>query len=192
MACLHELGCDVQTATLWDRLDTEELVSNPPSRRADRGGGRGRRRPGRPGPGARSAEPLQEVPVLIGVTLNALSRLDASDGFDDFALMPYVPPELYMRIRRIEWSRSEFAQQERIKMGPLCIDLAAHEVTIDGRYASAHASGVRAPQLPLPEPRPRVLPPAAPRARLGRRLLRQQSHRGHSRPAASDEARPLP
>ena len=37
-----------------------------------------------------------------------------------------------MRIRREGWIRSEFAQQERIKMGSLCIDLAAHEVTIDG------------------------------------------------------------
>ena len=31
VACLHELGCEVQTATLWDRLDTDELVSNPPA-----------------------------------------------------------------------------------------------------------------------------------------------------------------
>ena len=81
----------------------------------------------------RGVEPLQEVPVLIGVTTNAISRLDTGDGFDDFVLMPYVPAELYMRIRRVEWNRSDFAQQERIKMGSLCIDLAAHEVTVDGR-----------------------------------------------------------
>ena len=116
VACLHELGCDVQTATLWDRLDTEELVTNPPAvvlieagEEADAGRAALVR--------VRAAEPLRDVPVLIGVTLNALSRLDAGDGFDDFALMPYVPPELYARIRRVEWSRSEFAQPERIKMG---------------------------------------------------------------------------
>jgi hypothetical protein len=99
VACLHELGCEV----LWDRLDTEELVSNPPAAvliEAGEEADAGRAALVR----VRAAEPLQEVPVLIG-----------------------------MRIRRIEWSRSEFAQQERIKMGPLCIDLAAHEVTIDGR-----------------------------------------------------------
>ena len=31
VACLHELGCDVQTATLWDRLDNDELTKNPPA-----------------------------------------------------------------------------------------------------------------------------------------------------------------
>ena len=122
VACLHELGCDVQTATLWDRLDTEELAKNPPAAvliEAGDEGDAGRAALVR----VRAAEPLQEVPVIIGVTLNAISRLDAGDGFDDFVLMPYVPAELYMRIRRVEWNRSEFAQQERIKMGPLCICL---------------------------------------------------------------------
>lgn len=132
VACLLDLGCEVKTASLWDRLDEDELGLNPPAvvlieagEEADAGRAALVR--------VRGASALAEVPVIIGVTLNALTRLDAGDGFDDFALMPYVPAELYMRIRRVEWSRSEFAQQERIKMGPLCIDLAAHEVTIDGR-----------------------------------------------------------
>ena len=132
VAVLHELGCAVKTATLWDRLDDDDLVEQPPAvvlieagDEADAGRAALVR--------VRAAKPLQEVPVLIGITLSALSRLDVGDGFDDFALMPYVPAELYMRIRRVDWSRSEFAQQERVKMGPLCIDLAAHEVTIDGR-----------------------------------------------------------
>ncbi len=132
VACLHELGCEVQTANLWDRLDTEELVKNPPTVvliEAGDEGDAGRAALVR----VRGVEPLQEVPVLIGVTTNAISRLDTGDGFDDFVLMPYVPAELYMRIRRVEWNRSDFAQQERIKMGSLCIDLAAHEVTVDGR-----------------------------------------------------------
>jgi DNA-binding response OmpR family regulator len=44
-----------------------------------------------------------------------------------------VPAELYVRVRRIEWRRSEFEAGERLKMGALCVDLAAHEVTVDGR-----------------------------------------------------------
>ena len=116
VACLHELGCEIQTANFWDRLDTEELVKNPPTVviiEAGDEGDAGRAALAR----VRAAEPFQEVPVIIGVTLNAVSRLDAGDGFDDFALMPYVPAELYMRIRRVEWSRSEFAQQKRSRWG---------------------------------------------------------------------------
>ncbi len=132
VACLHELGCEVQTATLWDRLDDEELATSPPAAvliEAEDQADAGRAALVR----VRAASALQDVPVIIGVTLNALTRLDAGDGFDDFVLMPYVPAELYMRIRRVDWKRSEFAQQERMKMGSLYIDLAAHEVSIDGR-----------------------------------------------------------
>ncbi len=131
-AILRELGCRVQTANLWDSLDDPSLVDDPPTvilveaiEEVDAGRAALVR--------LRAARPLVDVPVLVGVTVNALQRLNEGDGFDDFALVPYVPAELYMRIRRVEWRRSEFAGQERIKVGPLCIDLAAHEVLVDGR-----------------------------------------------------------
>ncbi|MGB5351127.1 MAG: hypothetical protein WBN10_16090, partial [Polyangiales bacterium] len=79
VACLHELGCEVQTANLWDRLDTEELVKNPPTViliEAGDEGDAGRAALVR----VRAAEPLQEVPVIIGVTVNAVTRLDPGDG----------------------------------------------------------------------------------------------------------------
>jgi len=132
VACLRELGCRVQTMNLWDSMDDPALVDDPPTvvlveaiDEVDAGRAALMR--------LRAARTLVEVPVLIGVSVNAISRLDAGDGFDDFVLVPYVPAELYMRIRRVEWRRSEFAAQERIKMGAMCIDLAAHEVTVDGR-----------------------------------------------------------
>lgn len=132
VACLRELGCRVRTANLWDSLDDPTIAEEPPTvvlveavDEVDAGRAALMR--------LRAARALAEVPVLIGVSVGAISRLDAGDGFDDFVLVPYVPAELYMRIRRVEWKRSEFAAQERIKMGPLCIDLAAHEVTVDGR-----------------------------------------------------------
>lgn len=132
VAVLQDLGCSVRVVTLWDRLDDDELAENPPATvlieagdEADAARAALMR--------IRSAKSLSEVPVLIGISVGALSRLDVGDGYDDFTLMPYVPAELYMRIRRVDWSRSEFAQQERVKMGPLCIDLAAHEVTVEGR-----------------------------------------------------------
>jgi DNA-binding response OmpR family regulator len=129
---LQDLGCRVRTCDLWDSLDDEEFTRNPPNvvlveavDEVDAGRAALVR--------LRAAASLADVPVLIGVSVNGLTRLDVADGFDDVVLVPYVPPELYLRVRRAEWRRSEFSSQERIKMGPLCIDLAAHEVTVDGR-----------------------------------------------------------
>ncbi len=75
----------------------------------------------------------QQVPVLIAVSLAGLGRLDPTGPFDDFVLVPYLPAELLHRIRRAEWRRSEFSSPERIKVGPMVLDLAAHEVRLDGR-----------------------------------------------------------
>ncbi len=79
-----------------------------------------------------SAAPLAGVPVLLVVTVKGLSRVRETDPFDDLVLFPYVPAELYFRIRRAEWKRSDFAVGERIKIGALSIDIAAHEVSVDG------------------------------------------------------------
>lgn len=73
------------------------------------------------------------VPALVSVTVGQVARVEPSSGFDDFVLHPYVPEELYARIRALEWKRSEFSNEERLKMGGLIIDKAAHEVTLEGR-----------------------------------------------------------
>jgi len=133
VATLRELGCTVQAVDLWDPLDEESLTREPPAAvlvealdQVDAGRAALVR--------LRAVTALAEVPALIAVTVNGLSRLDLTDGgFDDLVLFPYVPAELYVRVRRAEWRRSEFAGQDRVKIGPLCIDLAAHEVTVDGR-----------------------------------------------------------
>ena len=62
-----------------------------------------------------------------------MARVDPSSGFDDFVLHPYVPEELYARIRAVEWRRSEFATEERHKVGPIVVDQASHEVTRNGQ-----------------------------------------------------------
>jgi len=129
---LRDLGCRVRTADLWDSLDDEDLVQEPPTLilvealdEVDAGRAALVR--------LRAAPALAEVPVLAAVTVNALTRIDARDAFDDFVLSPYVPAELYLRIRRVEWLKSDFRAEEHIKMGRLSIDLAAHEVSVDGR-----------------------------------------------------------
>jgi len=87
----------------------------------------------------RKEQTFSNVPAIIAVTVGQVARVEPSSGFDDFVLHPYVPEELYARIRALEWRRSEFATEERLKMGDLVIDKAAHEVTLQGRPISLTA-----------------------------------------------------
>jgi DNA-binding response OmpR family regulator len=135
VAVLRQLGCHVETADMWDPLDEEALAERPPTVvviEAIEEVYAGRAALMR----LRAVAALAEVPALVAVTVAALPRLDVGDGFDDFVLVPFVPAELYARIRRAEWRCSEFAGQERIKMGPLVLDLAAREVTVHDRPVS--------------------------------------------------------
>ena len=132
---LRELGCRVRVADLWDGLERDEaLRGDPPAAvlvEAPAQVEAGRAALAR----IRAAPPLREVPILVAVTVPAMQRLEPGDGFDDIVLVPYVPVELYVRIRRAEWRRSEFADSETLKLGPMLIDCAAHEVKVDGRPA---------------------------------------------------------
>ena len=82
---------------------------------------------------------LEHIGALVAVTVAQIARLEPSSGFDDFLLVPYVPAELYARVRMVEWRRSEFSTEERIKVGPLVIDRAAHEVTAGGAQVTLTA-----------------------------------------------------
>jgi DNA-binding response OmpR family regulator len=138
VAVLRDLGCRVRALDLWDPFDEVALAAEPPTAvlvealdQVDAGRAALAR--------LRAVAPLAEVPSIVAVTVNALQRLDPADGFDDLVLVPYVPAELYVRVRRVEWRKSEFEAGERLKLGGLCIDLAAHEVTVDGRAAELTA-----------------------------------------------------
>lgn len=76
---------------------------------------------------------LEGVGALVGVTTARVAELDPALGFDDFILVPYVPAELYVRVRNLEWRRSEFVGEELIKVGPLVIDRHGHEVRVHGK-----------------------------------------------------------
>lgn len=73
------------------------------------------------------------VPVLLAVKTSQLTRVDPSWPFDDLILQPYVPQELYVRLRALEWRASDFAQPERVKVGALVLDPSAHEARVEGR-----------------------------------------------------------
>jgi DNA-binding response OmpR family regulator len=81
----------------------------------------------------RRTDELAAAPAIVAVSPRQIARVDPASGFDDFIVTPCTPVELYARIRQLEWKRSEFATEERVKVGPLVIDRAAHEVIVDGR-----------------------------------------------------------
>ncbi len=132
VATLRDLGCRVQTADLWDALDSPDLAQTPPTAiliealdTVDAGKAALVR--------LRGVPHLAAVPTIVAVTVRGLGGLDPTHGFDDFVLAPYVPAELYVRVRRAEWRNSEFADAEVVKIGPLRIDVAGREVSVDGR-----------------------------------------------------------
>ncbi len=131
-ATLRQLGADVVTLDLWDEPTT--LLGDELRLRAlvfealDR-----------PDLGAaalrqfRKERAFDNIGTLIAVTVGQLGRLEPTAGFDDFVLFPYVPAELYTRIRALEWQKSEFSSEERHKVGKIVVDGSAHEVTVDGK-----------------------------------------------------------
>lgn len=135
-ALLRQLGAEVRTLDLWQDFATvfrddgdEHSVARAIIIEAGD-------RPDLAVVALRAArrEPLfADTPALIALPTRQVARVEPSTGFDDFILFPYVPAELYARIRALEWRRSEFSNEERLKVGGLVIDRAAHEVTLDGR-----------------------------------------------------------
>jgi DNA-binding winged helix-turn-helix (wHTH) protein len=136
-ATLRQLGADVRTLDLWD--DPINLFADDPPD----GEARPRAllfealdRPDLANAALRAVRKEQifdNVGAIISVTVGQIARVDPSSGFDDFVLHPYVPEEVYSRIRAVEWRRSEFATDERHKVGSIVIDKAAHDVHVNGR-----------------------------------------------------------
>jgi DNA-binding response OmpR family regulator len=130
---LRTLGADVRTLDLWDEghslFDednaTARVIVIEAGERPDLAVAALR--------AVRKTEQLKETPALVAVSARQIQGLDPASGFDDFVVTPCTPVELYARIRQLEWRRSEFATEERLKVGKLVVDRAAHEVLVDGR-----------------------------------------------------------
>ena len=60
---------------------------------------------------------LTETPTLVALPPRQITVFDPGSGFDDFIVVPCVPSEIYARIRALEWRKSEFATEERLKIG---------------------------------------------------------------------------
>lgn len=81
----------------------------------------------------RKTAELTETAAILAVSPRQIASVDPAGGFDDFIVLPCPPVELYARIRQLEWKKSEFATEERLKVGAVVIDRAAHDVLVDGR-----------------------------------------------------------
>jgi DNA-binding response OmpR family regulator len=131
---LRQLGAQVRALELWD--DPVGVLADAPRAEVRAIIVEAGERPDLAASALRAArrEPrLTATPSIIAVASGQVARVEPSSGFDDFILLPYVPAELYARIRALEWKKSEFLTEERLKMGALVIDRAAHEVSVDGR-----------------------------------------------------------
>jgi DNA-binding response OmpR family regulator len=133
---LRQLGADVRTLDLWDdpvNLFEEDSASEVRPRallfealdRPDLAIAALR--------AVRKEQAFDNVGAIISVTVGQIARIEPSSGFEDFVLHPYVPEELYARIRSVEWRRSEFATEERHKVGSIVVDKASHDVQLDGK-----------------------------------------------------------
>lgn len=129
---LKQLGARVRAIDLWDDAASLFEADNDVPRAVVVESG------ARPDLGALVLRNLRKEPRLEGVgTILAIdhhhvARFDPASGFDDFILTPLVPAELYARIRGVEWRKSEFANEEQVKLGDIVIDRAAREVIRDG------------------------------------------------------------
>lgn len=136
---VRTLGADVRTLDLWE--EGVDLFSEPDARaraivieagdRPDLAVAALR--------AVRKTPELAETPAIVAVSPRQIARVEPASGFDDFIVMPCTPVEIYARIRQLEWKKSEFATEERLKVGALVVDRAAHEVLVDGRAISLTA-----------------------------------------------------
>ena len=142
-AVLGLLGANVRTLDLWD--DPINLVADDDDDTGTRPRALVFEALDRPDlavaalRAVRREQYFDNVGAIVAVTVGQVARIDPSSGFDDFVLHPYVPEELYSRIRALEWRRSEFATDERYKVGDIVVDRSGHEVSVHGRSTTLTA-----------------------------------------------------
>jgi hypothetical protein len=142
-SALRQLGATVRTLDLWD--DPVNLIEDDDDERGMSARALVLEALDRPDLAVAALRAVRKesyfdgVGALVAVSVGQVARVDPAAGFDDFVMHPYVPEELYARIRALEWRRSEFASEERHKVGGIVVDKAAHEVLLNGRTVALTA-----------------------------------------------------
>lgn len=129
---LQRLGAEVRASTLFAEVDELVTGDDDPQCLVIDGALRPDLAP-RTLRHARKFPIVESTPALVALPARYIQSFDPSSGFDDFIVLPCTPVELYARLRKLEWSQSEFSTDERTKVGRIVIDRALHEVTLDGR-----------------------------------------------------------
>src|SRR2546423_14642998 len=131
-AALRELGCDVVPVG----YDLDDLPDDIEQRRPsvvviDAGAHLevGRAAVKR----VRQVSSLTDIPVLLCIEVSRLPALDPELGVDDFILSPIVGPELYARVRQLDWRLSPFRAPGPIQLRELVIDTLAVGVSHPAR-----------------------------------------------------------
>jgi len=70
--------------------------------------------------------------VMLAVRSEQVLRVDPGWPFDDLTLQPYVPPELYLRLRVLEWRRRDAPNDLHVDVGSMRVDLGARAVDLAG------------------------------------------------------------
>ncbi len=83
----------------------------------------------------RAHDRTRALPVIMltakGAEADRIAGLDA--GADDYVVKPFSPRELLSRVRAVFRRRAPDKSGEALAYGPLAIDPARHEVTVDGQ-----------------------------------------------------------
>jgi len=95
---------------------------------------------------------LKKDPATMGIPVIMLTaKSDEVDrivglelGADDYVTKPFSPRELVLRIKSVlRRARSETVKQERMQLGELVLDMARHEVMVDGAPVNLTATEFR-------------------------------------------------
>ncbi|MEO0452893.1 MAG: response regulator transcription factor [Verrucomicrobiota bacterium] len=95
---------------------------------------------------------LKKDPATMGIPVIMLTaKSDEVDrivglelGADDYVTKPFSPRELVLRIKSVlRRASTEPVKQERMQLGNLMLDLARHEVVVDGKTVNLTATEFR-------------------------------------------------